>query len=71
MAASEIEREGFKLCTEVGDTGSAEIFADLLKGSMDSIANIEALKYVIATVSLANFLANQTELPPSQTTEAG
>lgn len=60
-AAATVERGGFLACTAVGDAESAKIFAELLKGSEDSMANIEAIQKVIEQVGVENYLTNQTE----------
>lgn len=54
------ERSGYLLCVELGDAETAAIFADLLKGSEDGMAEIEAQRLVIDQIGLDNYLANQT-----------
>jgi bacterioferritin (cytochrome b1) len=56
-----VERGGFLACMTVGDAESAKIFAELLRGSEDSMANIEAIQKVIEQIGVDNYLANQTE----------
>lgn len=59
--AAGVERGGFLACTAVGDAESAKIFAELLKGSEDSMATIEGIQRVIEQVGVENYLTNQTE----------
>ena len=58
-AAAEAERAGYKTCDEAGDANGAVLFQELLKGSEDSMANIEAIRKVIEQIGLDNFLANK------------
>lgn len=60
QTAANAERSGYLLCVELGDAETATIFADLLKGSEDGMAEIEAQRLVIDQIGLDNFLANQT-----------
>ena len=60
LAAVEVERAGFLQCLAVGDAISAKLFTKLLRGSEDSLANIEAIRRVIEQLGLDNYLANQT-----------
>jgi bacterioferritin (cytochrome b1) len=60
-AAAKVERSGFVTCTEVGDAVTAKIFTKLLRGSEDSMANIEAIQKIIEQIGAENYLANQTE----------
>jgi hypothetical protein len=60
-AAAAVERSGFTTCTEAGDAITAKIFTKLLRGSEDSMANIEAIQKVIEQIGAENYLANQTE----------
>jgi bacterioferritin (cytochrome b1) len=57
--ASGVERQGFRTATVVGDADTAKIFAKLLRGSEQSLQNIEAVREVIGTIGLDNYLANQ------------
>lgn len=58
--AADVERQGFITCTQVGDSDTAAIFAELLHGSEESMATIEAIRMVISQIGLDNYLANQT-----------
>ena len=60
-AAAAVERGGFVTCTTVGDAVTAKIFTKLLRGSEDSMANIEAIQKIIEQIGAENYLANQTE----------
>lgn len=58
--AANDERSGYSLCVSLGDAVSASIFADLLAGSEEGIAEIEAIRLTIAQIGVDNYLANQT-----------
>ena len=60
QTAANAERSGYMLCVGLGDAETATIFADLLKGSEDGMAEIEAIRLVIDEIGLDNYLANQT-----------
>jgi bacterioferritin (cytochrome b1) len=60
LTAANAERSGYSLCVAVGDAETANIFAELLKGSEDGMAEIEAIRLVIDQIGIDNFLANQT-----------
>ena len=57
--AADVERHGFIQCTQVGDADSAAIFAELLHGSEESMATIEAIRMVISQIGLDNYLADK------------
>lgn len=57
--AADVEREGYQIAIDAGDAITAGIFESLLEGSEGSIIEIEALREVIGTIGLDNFLANQ------------
>lgn len=57
--AAETERANVLAARAAGDELSALIFADLLKGSEASIAEIEAIQRVIEQIGLDNLLANK------------
>ena len=57
--AANDERTGYLLAVAVGDAESAAIFARLLKGSEDGMAEIEATRLTIDQIGLDNFLAGQ------------
>lgn len=59
LAASGDERSGYKLAVEIGDSTSADVFAVLLKGSEDAMAEIEAVRLVIDQIGIDNYLADQ------------
>jgi bacterioferritin len=54
------ERSGYLLCVELGDAETAAIFAELLKGSENGMAEIEATRLVIDQIGIDNFLADRT-----------
>lgn len=58
--AANTERAGYLLCLRVGDAETAELFAELLKGSEHAIAEIEATLQVIEQIGLDNYLADRT-----------
>jgi bacterioferritin (cytochrome b1) len=58
-----VERGGYKTAVEAGDAATAKMFAKLLKGSEDGMAEIEAIRMVIAQITVENYLANQTTAP--------
>jgi bacterioferritin len=58
-AAAEAERANVTACRAVGDEISAVIFAKLLEGSEDAMAEIEAKQRVIEQIGVDNYLANQ------------
>jgi len=60
QTAANAERSGYILCVELGDAETATIFADLLRGSENGMAEIEATRLVIDQIGLDNYLANQT-----------
>jgi bacterioferritin (cytochrome b1) len=60
QTAANAERSGYTLCVGLGDAVSAEVFADLLAGSEEGMAHIEAVRMVIDEIGLDNYLANQT-----------
>lgn len=57
--ASEVERDGYMASIEVGDAVTAGIFAELLAASEASLHEIEAIREVIGTIGLDNYLAAQ------------
>lgn len=57
--AAEAERAGVLACRSVGDELSALIFADLLAGSEESVAQIEAVQLIVQQMGLDNYLADQ------------
>lgn len=59
-ATAATERANVIAARSVGDELSALVFADLLKGSEESIKDIEADQFVIGQIGLDNYLANQT-----------
>lgn len=58
-AAADVERANVTACRAVGDEISARIFAELLEGSEEAVAAIEAKQRVIEQIGLDNYLANQ------------
>lgn len=56
--AAETEKAAIETCRRLGDEISAAIFAENLKGSEDSILQLEAFIEVIALVGEQNFLTN-------------
>lgn len=58
-AAAEVERGNVLACRAVGDELSAKIFAELLAGSEEAMAAIEATQRVIEQIGVDNYLANQ------------
>lgn len=58
--AANDERAGYSLCISQGDAVTAAIFADLLAGSEEGMAHIEAVRLTIDQIGLDNYLANQT-----------
>jgi bacterioferritin len=61
IEAAEAERSGFVLCTQIGDSDSAAVFAELLHGSEKGMAEIEATRMVISEIGLDNYLANKAD----------
>jgi bacterioferritin len=59
MAAAETERANVAACRAVGDEVTAVIFTQLLEGSEEAVAAIEAKQRVIEQIGLDNYLANQ------------
>jgi bacterioferritin (cytochrome b1) len=59
LLAAATERAGYMTCASVGDAISAKIFTKLVRGSEDSLANIEAIRTVIEQIGLDNYLASQ------------
>ena len=57
--AAEVERANVLVCRAVGDEISAVIFTQLLEGSEEAVAEIEATQRVIEQIGLDNYLANQ------------
>jgi bacterioferritin len=57
--AAEVERAGYVLCVQSGDADSAAIFAELLHGSEQGMASIEAIKKVVSQIGVDNYLANK------------
>ena len=57
--AAEVERATVLACRAVGDEISAVIFTQLLEGSEEAVAEIEATQRVIEQIGLDNYLANQ------------
>ena len=57
--AAEVERANVLVCRAVGDEISAVIFTQLLEGSEEAVAAIEATQRVIEQIGLDNYLANQ------------
>lgn len=58
-AAAGLERQHIVECRAAGDELSALVFAELLKGSEESIKTLEADRFVIQQVGVDNWLANQ------------
>lgn len=58
-AAAEVERANVAACRAVGDEISAVIFTQLLEGSEEAMAAIEAKQRVIEQIGVDNYLANQ------------
>lgn len=58
-AAAALERANVMTCRNVGDEISAVIFTQLLEGSEEAVAAIEAKQRVIEQIGLDNYLANQ------------
>jgi bacterioferritin len=58
-AAAEAEKAAILVCRSVGDEQSAKVFAKNLKGSDDSIGEIEAIQRVLGQIGVDNYLANQ------------
>jgi hypothetical protein len=59
VEAAAAERDGFMRAIAVGDPTTAKLFAKLLRGSEDGMNTVEAIRSVIATIGLDNFLANK------------
>lgn len=59
MAAAAAERSHITEVRSVGDELTALVFVELLKGSEESIKQIEADRLVISQVGIDNWLANQ------------
>ena len=59
IAAAEVERDNVAACRAAGDEISAVIFTQLLEGSEEAVAAIEAKQRVIEQIGLDNYLANQ------------
>lgn len=57
--AMKVERSNVLVCRAAGDELSAKVFAKLLKGSEDSVAEIEAIQKVLDQIGIDNYLANQ------------
>lgn len=57
--AANDERSGYTLSVTSGDAVSAEVFADLLAGSEEGMAHIEAVRLVIDQIGIDNYLADQ------------
>ena len=57
--AMNVERANVIVARNAGDELTAKVFAKLLKGSEDSVSEIEATNRVIETIGLDNFLANK------------
>jgi bacterioferritin (cytochrome b1) len=53
------ERANIIVARNAGDEVTAEIFAELLKGSEASVSDIEATKKQIEQIGLDNYLANK------------
>jgi bacterioferritin len=58
--AADHERAGWTLCLRLGDGVTASVFADLLAGSEEGIAHIEAVREVIDNIGMDNYLADRT-----------
>lgn len=58
--AAETERAGYLAANEIGDVDTAKIFAELLHGSEDGMAHIEAIRSVISQIGIDNYLAGFT-----------
>ena len=58
-AAADVERANVAACRNVGDEISAVLFTQLLEGSEEAVAAIEAKQRVIEQIGLDNYLANQ------------
>lgn len=58
-AAAAAERAAILACRQVGDEMSALVFAEILAGSEDSVAAIEATQKVIEQIGVDNYLADQ------------
>lgn len=59
VEAAAVERGGYVLAVSVGAAIEAKMFTKLLKGSEDSMANIEAIQKVLEQIGSDNYLANQ------------
>lgn len=59
VAAANAEKAGIIACRKVGDERSALVFAEILAGSEESIASIEATQKILEQIGLDNYLANQ------------
>jgi bacterioferritin len=57
--AMKVERANVLVCRAAGDELSAEAFVKLLKGSEDSVSEIEAVQKVLEQIGADNYLANQ------------
>lgn len=53
------ERAGYIIAVAVGDAETAAIFARLLKGSEDGMAEIEAIRLTITQIGIDNYLSIQ------------
>ena len=60
ITAANDERAGLILATAAGDAGSFDLFSELLQGSEEGMAEIEAVRLVIDQVGIDNFLADQS-----------
>jgi len=57
--AAGVEQKAILACREVGDEGSAVVFATLLAGSEGSIREIEATQRAIGVVGIDSYLAGK------------
>lgn len=55
--AAEIERDGYAAALAAGDPGTAEVFAENLKGSESGVLTIKATQRKVADQTLPNFLS--------------
>lgn len=58
-AAANVERTHVVECRAAADELSALVFVELLKGSEESIKDLEADRFVVGQIGLDNWLANQ------------
>ena len=58
-SAADAERDGYVIAIDSGDAVTAGIFAELLADSEEAIQKIEAIREVIGTIGLDNYLADK------------